>query len=491
MLDLGFIRPGQTIRIPFSSFDKDDSSSITMTNYTVSDILIYKDGSTTERASTSGFTATTDFDAKTGKHIAVIDLADNTTAGFFSAGSEYLVAIDAVTIDGVTTGGWIARFRIGYVHAILNTTISSINSQTSVVLTSGPAEDDALNGLWCIVHDVASAVQFAVAVIIDYVGSTKTATLASAPTFAVAATDNVSVMGPINDKTGYQLHASQPDYAPAKAGDEMALTSAQLSAIVAAIEAEIADDATGEAVKQAIIDKLLENGNAARDAVLNRVLSGNHDVAGSLGKLLQSITEARLAELDPANLPATADAAAADAAAAKTAAQAAKAVTDKIDSGLEADGPVYRFTENMLEQAPAGGGVGGGDTYAIQPYSSSAPQRSAGTRLTLFEDEFGFWVAVTSYNADRTPLDLTGKTLRLIIEDHAGTVLATLNEASGVLEKISAADGTWRFKATADMCAAVAEHAEAHWWDLSDVTGGAIDETLAWGRLWVQRRAGH
>jgi hypothetical protein len=146
MIDLGTVQPGTTIRIPFASFDKDDGSSITMTNYAVGDILIYKDGSTTERASTTGFTATTDFDGKTGKHLAIIDLADNTTAGFFSAGSEYVVAIDAVTVDAVTTGGWIARFRIGYVGAILDTTIATLASQTSFTLTAGPAEDDALNG---------------------------------------------------------------------------------------------------------------------------------------------------------------------------------------------------------------------------------------------------------------------------------------------------------------------------------------------------------
>jgi hypothetical protein len=79
----------------------------------------------------------------------------------------------------------------------------------------------------------------------------------------------------------------------------VALTAAAQTALVAAIEAEIADDATGEAVKQAIIDKLIENlpdlddltlaaiANAARDAILDRVLAGNHDTAGTAGKLLQ------------------------------------------------------------------------------------------------------------------------------------------------------------------------------------------------------------
>ena len=202
MIDLGTVKPGATIRIPFSTFDKDDGSSITMTAFVVGDILIYKDGSATERASTAGFTATTDFDTKTGKQLIVIDLADNTTAGFFAAGSEYLIAVDAVTVDAVTTGGWVARFRIGYEGAILDTTIATLASQTSFTLTAGPAEDDALNGCIVLIHDVASAVQAGFAVVQDYTGSTKTVTLTAGTTFTAAATDNISLFPPVNAAYG-------------------------------------------------------------------------------------------------------------------------------------------------------------------------------------------------------------------------------------------------------------------------------------------------
>lgn len=197
MIDLGHVKPGRTLRIPFSSFDKDDGSSVTMTNYAVADILIYKDGSTTERASTNGFTATTDFDSKTGKHLCIIDLSDNTTADFFGSGGEYLVAIDAVTIDGVTTGGWIARFVIGYENAILNTTLATLSSQTSFTLANGPADDNALKGCWAIIHQAASAVQWSIVAITGYTGSTKTVTLAAGATFTAAAKDNFHVMGPM------------------------------------------------------------------------------------------------------------------------------------------------------------------------------------------------------------------------------------------------------------------------------------------------------
>lgn len=200
MIDLGTVKPGSTIRIPFTSFDKDDGSAITMTNYAAADILIYKDGGTTERASTAGFTATTDFDAKTGKHLAVIDLADNTTAGFYNAGSEYLVAIDSVTIDAVTTGGWIARFRIGYPDATLDTTIATLSSQTSFTLTTGPAENDALLGCVCLIHDIASAVQSGFGVVSAYTGSTKTVTLTAGVSFTAAAGDNISFFPPVNAK---------------------------------------------------------------------------------------------------------------------------------------------------------------------------------------------------------------------------------------------------------------------------------------------------
>lgn len=194
MIDLGTVKPGSVVRIPFSTFAKADGSSITMTNYAAADILVYKDGGTTERASTAGYTATTDFDAKTGKHLIAIDLADNTTAGFWSAGSEYLVAIDAVTVDGATTGGWVARFRIGYPSALLDTTIATLSSQTSFTLTTGPAEDDALKGSMVLIHDIASAVQFSFGLVSAYAGATRTVTLLNAPSFTIAAGDNISIM---------------------------------------------------------------------------------------------------------------------------------------------------------------------------------------------------------------------------------------------------------------------------------------------------------
>lgn len=200
--DLGIVQPGTLLYIPFHTFDSNDpSASVTLTGLATTDIEVYKDGSVTQRASDAGYalldTDGIDFDAVTGIHGISIDLADNTTAGFYAAGSQYWVVVASVTVDAATVNFVLCTFRIGYQAARLNTTIATLASQTSFTLTVGPAEDDALNGCWCVIHDVASAVQCGHAIISDYTGSTKTVTLAAGTTFTAAATDNVAIMGPM------------------------------------------------------------------------------------------------------------------------------------------------------------------------------------------------------------------------------------------------------------------------------------------------------
>lgn len=198
MLDLGFVKPGRTIRIPFSSFAGSTGASSATSGNVVGDIVIYKDGSTTERASTAGFTFTVDFDTRTGLNVVVIDLADNTTADFYQAGSEYLVGVADVTVDAQTVRFWLARFVIGLPEAVLNTWIATLSSQTSFTLNEGPAEDNALKGCRVYIHDAASAVQGAFGVITAYTGATKTVTLAAGPTFTIAAKDNLMVLAPVD-----------------------------------------------------------------------------------------------------------------------------------------------------------------------------------------------------------------------------------------------------------------------------------------------------
>jgi hypothetical protein len=204
MIDLGLVKPGETIYLPWATFAGSTGAPSAQTNLAVGDIKVYKNGGTTERASTSGFTLLDtdgqDFDALTGINGVSIDLADNTTAGFWEAGARYFVVISDVTVDSQTLRFVWGTFKIGVEGATLNTSIASLSSQTSFTLTAGPAEDDALNGCVVYIHDVASAVQAGFAVVLDYTGSTKTVTLAAGTTFTAAATDNISVFPPASAK---------------------------------------------------------------------------------------------------------------------------------------------------------------------------------------------------------------------------------------------------------------------------------------------------
>jgi len=87
---------------------------------------------------------------------------------------------------------------------------------------------------------------------------------------------------------------------------------------------------------------------AVADAVWDEARSG-HVTTGTFGEKvnaeLDSAVRVKLDATQPDYVPATA-----------TSLAAAKAILDKIDSGLVADGLVYQFTANMLELGPAGSG---------------------------------------------------------------------------------------------------------------------------------------
>lgn len=134
MIHLGSVPASTVIYIPFATYGATSGQSITCSGLAVTDIEIYKNGSTTQRASDAGYTLLDtdgiDFDTITGLHGFSIDLADNTDAGFFTVGSWYWVVVSAITVDSQTVTFLAATFRIapaegiaGYpksdVHALL------------------------------------------------------------------------------------------------------------------------------------------------------------------------------------------------------------------------------------------------------------------------------------------------------------------------------------------------------------------------------------
>ena len=243
-INLGTVKPGSTIVIPFNTFDSNDpSASVAIAAFIAGDIEVYKDGVATTRASDNGYTLLDtdgiDFDSHVGIGGFSIDLADNSDAGFWAAGSRYFVVVGPTTVDAGVINFIAATFEVGYSDAILNTTIASLTSATQFILTDGPAEADVFIGSRVILHDVASKVQVAFGIVSNYIVTTKEVFLVATPVgFTPVATDNISLFMP-ND-----VHSVRGTVQTA--GDIAALINAlnDLSAANVATELETYDGPT-------------------------------------------------------------------------------------------------------------------------------------------------------------------------------------------------------------------------------------------------------
>ena len=107
---------GDVLPILFASYDGGTGASVTLTGLAVTDIEIYKDGGTTQRASDAGYTLLDtdgiDFDGVTGIHGFSIDTGDNTDAGFYTVGAWFHVVVSTVTVDAQTVSFIAAAFRL-------------------------------------------------------------------------------------------------------------------------------------------------------------------------------------------------------------------------------------------------------------------------------------------------------------------------------------------------------------------------------------------
>lgn len=189
----GDFHKGQSVYINFSTFAAAGGNVAPSDAFENADVRVYENGSATQI--TAGITVTSPFDSLTGFHQVVIATSD----AAYTRGKDYVVVlapdtetVDSQTITAVPIGSFSIENRS--VPASFRTTIATVNSQTSIVLTDGPAEDDALNGCGVWVKDAATSHQISKRAISDYVGSTKTVTLSSAPDFTIAVGDVLEVV---------------------------------------------------------------------------------------------------------------------------------------------------------------------------------------------------------------------------------------------------------------------------------------------------------
>ena len=125
-----------------------DGASITLG--TDGTLRLYKNGSLTQRTSSSGITFTEDFDGITGEHHLSILTSDNTDAGFYAAGNEYQVMLVGAVVDGKTVNTTLAHFsieRAGGALALLKAgsvavaSVATVSDKTGYRLSSTGVDD--------------------------------------------------------------------------------------------------------------------------------------------------------------------------------------------------------------------------------------------------------------------------------------------------------------------------------------------------------------
>lgn len=173
---LGDFPTGKTIYVPFHTFNS-SGASVTITGLAVTDIEIYRNGSTTQRASDAGYalldTDGIDFDGLTGIHGFSIDTSDNTDSGFYAAGYDYWVVVSAITVDSQTVSMVAATFSIDN-RQLLRPTVAS---RTLDVSAGGEAGVD-----WANVGSPTTTVSLSGTTVATVTTTTTATNLTNAPT---------------------------------------------------------------------------------------------------------------------------------------------------------------------------------------------------------------------------------------------------------------------------------------------------------------------
>jgi hypothetical protein len=244
------------------------------------------------------------------------------TSGTVVAGSVADLSQGAASASAVADAVW-DEARSGHTTAgtfghwtttdssnqLTNTTVATVNSQTSFDLTAGYQDDDVYNDMQIVFRDVSNSNAPSVRYVTDYDFATQTVTINSAPEFTVVAGDTVDIY-----RTPKQMDAAiSSRLAPTVANRTLDITAGGAAGI---------DWAN------------VESPTTTLD-LANTSVTSTGDVLTIEGVDATNAIDARLAAQTGSNFTAIPE-------------------LDKLDTALELDGSVYRLTTNALEQAPSG-----------------------------------------------------------------------------------------------------------------------------------------
>lgn len=119
-------------------FGTNASAGASVNRTTAGSIRVYKNTSVTERTSTAGITDTSGFDSVTGLNAVSIDLSNNTDAGFYAAGNDYVVVLFGAVVDSQTVNVPLFQFSV-------ENRTSVTRSLSTGAITSASIANSAIN----------------------------------------------------------------------------------------------------------------------------------------------------------------------------------------------------------------------------------------------------------------------------------------------------------------------------------------------------------
>lgn len=110
---LGDFIENSSVRLYFTTNNSAGAAVAPSSAFEVADVVLYKNGSDTQRNSTSGWTMTSPFDSVVGLHLLEIDLSDDDDAGFYAAGNDYAPILNPdETVDSQVVVSRLEHFSI-------------------------------------------------------------------------------------------------------------------------------------------------------------------------------------------------------------------------------------------------------------------------------------------------------------------------------------------------------------------------------------------
>lgn len=272
---LGDFTEDVTVYMMFNTYTSDDpSASSTISNFTSGDIHIHKDDGLTQRNNAAGITVSVDFDGITGSHMVKIDTSDDTVGGFWVTGHDYFVRIEGTTVDGATINSVVGHFSIENRFNEVNVT-QWLGTAAATPTIAGVPEVDVTHWL---------------------------GTAAATPTVAGVPEVDVTHMAGGTQTVADLKDFADEGYDPATnkvqgvvLTDTCTTNTDMVGTDNAALAATALTDATWTDAKAGYIDHAISTIDTNVDTLITRITAA---VA-----LASICTEARLAELDAANLP--------------------------------------------------------------------------------------------------------------------------------------------------------------------------------------------